>query len=115
MMSVIVKGVSAVPCRTQLMAAYRDHRDSISVARTARQQSVVNVAIEMLDDINHFLRQAVGQPSSYQATCEALLKLHQQYTLRCAASGRHSPGANSPATSSPAAAPTPASRPTASA
>jgi FliI/YscN family ATPase len=67
----------------ELMAAYRDHEDLISVGAYRRGANrIVDVAIEMQDDMNHFLRQAVGQPSSYQATCEGLLKLHQQYTQR---------------------------------
>ena len=68
----------------ELLAAYRDHEDLISVGAYRRGSNrIVDVAIEMQDDLNRFLRQAVEQPSELRRPrARDCLKLHQQYTLR---------------------------------
>lgn len=65
------------------MAAHRDHEDLISVGAYRRGANrLVDVAIEMQDDLNRFLRQPVQQPADFAATRDALLKLHQQAAAR---------------------------------
>lgn len=63
----------------ELMAAYRDHEDLISVGAYRRGSNPkVDLAIAMQDAINGYLRQAVDQPSTLAETQKALLQLHQQ-------------------------------------
>jgi flagellum-specific ATP synthase len=72
----------------ELMAAYRDHEDLISVGAYRRGSNrTVDAAIDMLDDINRFLRQPVDQASTLEATREGLVKLQQQYAARLRAAG----------------------------
>ena len=52
-----------------MLAAYRDHEDLISVGAYRRGSNrTVDVAMEMQDELNHFLRQAVEQPADFAAT-----------------------------------------------
>jgi flagellum-specific ATP synthase len=63
----------------QLMAAYRDHEDLISIGayrRGANRQ--VDVAIDMLDDINKYLRQRIDEPTSVDLAQNGLLDLVRQ-------------------------------------
>jgi FliI/YscN family ATPase len=79
----------------ELISAYRDHEDLISVGAYRRGSNrAVDVAIEMQEDINRFLRQPVEQASSLEATREGLLKLHQQCAARLHAGA---PGHDKPA------------------
>jgi flagellum-specific ATP synthase len=60
----------------QLMAAYRDHEDLISIGayrRGANRQ--VDLAIDMLDEINRYLRQRVDEPVSVTGAQNALIEL----------------------------------------
>jgi flagellum-specific ATP synthase len=60
----------------QLMAAYRDHEDLISIGayrRGANRQ--VDVAIDMLDDINKYLRQRVDEPVTVAQAQNGLIDL----------------------------------------
>jgi flagellum-specific ATP synthase len=67
----------------ELLAAHRDHEDLISVGAYRRGSNrLVDLAIEMHDDLEHFLRQAVEQPAAFESTRDALLKLHQQAAAR---------------------------------
>lgn len=70
---------SAAQCVRQLLAAYRDHADLISIGAYRRgSQPLVDAAIDMQNDINAFLRQRVDEASSVTDAREALLKLEER-------------------------------------
>jgi flagellum-specific ATP synthase len=70
----------------ELLAAYRDHEDLISIGAYRRGSNrTVDAAVEMLDDVNRYLRQPVEQPSTMEEAREGLMQLNQQYTERLAA------------------------------
>ncbi len=62
-----------------LLAAYREHEDLISIGayRTGANRKV-DVAIELLEAVNQFLRQRIDEPSAPAATQDALVELHRQ-------------------------------------
>jgi len=63
----------------ELLAAYRDHEDLISIgAYRPGANPTVDAAIAMRDEIHRFLRQAVEEPSSIEASRGELLKLAQR-------------------------------------
>lgn len=63
----------------ELMAAYRDHEDLISIgAYRNGANPTVDMAIAMLPEINKYLRQAVDERSSVEAAREELIKLAQR-------------------------------------
>jgi FliI/YscN family ATPase len=63
----------------ELLAAYHDHEDLISIGAYRRGSNrAVDVAIEMQDDFHAFLRQRVDQPSTLDETRQALLQLYQK-------------------------------------
>lgn len=66
----------------ELLAAYRDHEDLISIG-AYRQGSnpLVDLAIAMRDDINEFLRQAVSESSTVESARDQLMRM----CARCAA------------------------------
>jgi flagellum-specific ATP synthase len=67
----------------EMMAAYRDHEDLISIGAYRRGSNrLVDAAIEMQDDIHAFLRQPVEQSSTLDATRDGLMKLQQKYLAR---------------------------------
>ncbi len=77
----------------EMLAAYRDHEDLISVGAYRRGSNrTVDVAIEMLDEINRYLRQGVDQPSTLDDACGGLVELQKQYLQR-----KRSEPANPPA------------------
>lgn len=60
----------------EVMAAYREHQDLISVgAYRPGANPLVDAAIAMQGEINGFLRQAVGEASSWETSRAALLEL----------------------------------------
>jgi len=62
-----------------LLAAHRDHEDLISVGAYRRGSNrSVDVALEMLDPINQYLRQPVEQPSSLEEARAELIRLAQR-------------------------------------
>jgi len=62
-----------------LLAAYRDHEDLISVGAYRRGSNrSVDVALEMLEPINQYLRQPVEQPSSLEEARDELVRLAQR-------------------------------------
>jgi flagellum-specific ATP synthase len=64
----------------ELLAAYREHEDLISIGAYRRgSQRSVDLAIDMLDSMNLYLRQAVNQRSSVEEASAALL----QFKARC--------------------------------
>jgi flagellum-specific ATP synthase len=70
----------------ELLAAYRDHEELISIGAYRRGSNpAVDLAIEMESAINAFLRQAVGEPSAFEATRSALVQLRQLAAQRLAA------------------------------
>jgi flagellum-specific ATP synthase len=67
----------------ELLAAYREHEDLISIGAYRRGSNrVVDVAIDMVHEINGFLRQRVDEPSTFAATRDLLLGLHRRAALR---------------------------------
>jgi FliI/YscN family ATPase len=72
----------------ELMAAYHEHADLISIgAYRSGANSTVDAAIALRDEINGFLRQAVSDRSSVDVARAQLLQLAQ----RCAAARKPAP------------------------
>jgi flagellum-specific ATP synthase len=72
----------------ELMAAYRDHEDLISIGAYRRGSNrTVDLAIEMQDAINGYLRQGIDESSTVEKAREGLLqlKLLCQQKLKAAA------------------------------
>jgi flagellum-specific ATP synthase len=70
---------SAAQTVRELMAAYRDHEDLISIgAYRAGANPTVDAAIAMREEINRFLRQAIEDQSSVEKARGDLLKLAQR-------------------------------------
>src|SRR5262245_47610454 len=62
----------------ELLAAYRDHEDLISIgAYRAGANPTVDAAIVMREEINRYLRQAIDEQSSVEVARSELLKLAQ--------------------------------------
>ncbi len=62
----------------ELLAAYRDHEDLISIGAYRKGSNrVVDLAIEALGAVNEFLRQRVDESSSVDAACKAMLQIKQ--------------------------------------
>ncbi len=67
----------------RLLAVYREHEDLISVGAYRRGANrLVDIAIDMLPDIEQYLRQPVEQQASFQQSLDGLLQLHHQYQRR---------------------------------
>jgi flagellum-specific ATP synthase len=67
----------------ELLASYREHEDLISIGAYRRgSNKLVDVAVEMQDELNRFLRQAVQQPSNIEDARAKLIQLHKQITAR---------------------------------
>jgi FliI/YscN family ATPase len=63
----------------ELLAAYRDHEDLISIgAYRAGANPLVDTAIAMRDEINRYLRQAIADRSSVETARNELLALAQR-------------------------------------
>jgi flagellum-specific ATP synthase len=61
-----------------LLGAYRDHEDLISIGAYRRGANpTVDAAIEMRDELNEYLRQAVEQPSTLTVARERAIELHR--------------------------------------
>jgi FliI/YscN family ATPase len=72
----------------ELLAAYRDHEDLISIgAYRQGANPTVDAAIALRDEINRFLRQAIDERSSVETARGDLLKLAQ----RCLAARKPAP------------------------
>ena len=70
----------------ELLAAYRDHEDLISIGAYRRGSNpTVDVAVEMMEDINRYLRQPIEHPSTMEETREGLIQLNRQYVKRLGA------------------------------
>lgn len=70
----------------ELLAAYRDHEDLISIGAYRRGSNpTVDVAIEMEDPINRYLRQSVEEKSTLEEAHNGLRQLRQEATQRLAA------------------------------
>ncbi|OHB67132.1 MAG: EscN/YscN/HrcN family type III secretion system ATPase [Planctomycetes bacterium RBG_13_63_9] len=81
----------------ELLAVYRDHQDLISVgAYRQGSNKKVDLAIEMLDDFNRYLRQPVEQPSTLEESREGLQQLHRQCMKRLHAEQTSQPMAGQP-------------------
>jgi flagellum-specific ATP synthase len=63
----------------ELLAAYRDHEDLISIGAYRRGANrAVDLAMEMLEGMHQFLRQKVEEKSSVELARDALLQLRQR-------------------------------------
>jgi FliI/YscN family ATPase len=63
----------------ELLAAYRDHEDLISIGAYRRGgNKSVDAAIDLQDDINRYLRQPVEQPSTLADAREGLIELYRK-------------------------------------
>jgi FliI/YscN family ATPase len=81
----------------ELLAAYRDHEDLISVGAYRRgSNKTVDAAIDMQEAIQGYLRQAVAQPSTLEEAREGLLRLHQQHLQNMGAGPAKPAGAARP-------------------
>jgi flagellum-specific ATP synthase len=74
----------------RLIAAYAEAEELINIGAYARGSNPdCDVAIEMREDIETFLRQSSGEPAAYPETCKRLLELaveaEQRATARAAA------------------------------
>ncbi|MGQ9575377.1 MAG: FliI/YscN family ATPase [Thermoguttaceae bacterium] len=70
----------------ELLAAYRDHEDLISIGAYRRGSNAsVDLAIDMQEPINAFLRQPVADRASVEEAFRALAQLRQQAAQRSAA------------------------------
>ena len=68
-----------------LLGAYRDHEDLISIGAYRRgSNKTVDAAIDMQDEIDRYLRQPVEQPSTLGRGREQLFPLYQRYRRRLA-------------------------------
>jgi FliI/YscN family ATPase len=73
----------------ELLAAYRDHEDLISIGAYRRGSNPrVDLGVEMLDSINGYLRQRVEDQSTLKASQRALMALRDQAGGRAAAMKR---------------------------
>jgi flagellum-specific ATP synthase len=67
----------------ELLSAYREHEDLISIGAYRRgSNKVVDIAIEMQDELNRFLRQTVQQPSSVDDARTKLINIYKQISSR---------------------------------
>jgi flagellum-specific ATP synthase len=67
----------------ELMAAYRDHEDLISIGayrKGANRQ--VDIAIELLDDINKYLRQKIDERTTVELARQQLIDLYKNSLAR---------------------------------
>jgi flagellum-specific ATP synthase len=72
--------VQATYALRDLLGAYRDHQDLISIGAYRRGSNpTVDAAIDMQSAINHYLRQPVEQPSTLADARRQLLDLCRQY------------------------------------
>jgi flagellum-specific ATP synthase len=63
----------------ELLAAYRDHEDLISIGAYRRGANrAVDTAIELQDEINRYLRQRIDEPVSLADAASGLKKLHHR-------------------------------------
>src|SRR5690606_11013798 len=71
----------------ELIAAYRDHEDLISIGAYRRGSNrIVDLAIDTQDQLNAFLRQRVEEPSSVEEARAAMVQFRQKCLSRPAAS-----------------------------
>jgi flagellum-specific ATP synthase len=67
----------------ELMAAYRDHEDLISIGayrQGANRQ--VDTAIHLLDEINNCLRQKIDERATLESARKGLLQLYKNATAK---------------------------------
>jgi flagellum-specific ATP synthase len=82
----------------QLLSAYRDHEDLVSIGAYRRGSNpMVDVAIEMQEEINAYLQKPAEQRSTLEEAYAGLLQLGQQ------AAGRLSAAQSAPAAAQAAA------------
>jgi len=66
-----------------LLGAYRDHQDLISIGAYQRgSNKTVDAAMDMQDRLNRYLRQPVDEPSTLADARRQLFELHAEYRQR---------------------------------
>jgi FliI/YscN family ATPase len=76
----------AIHAIRDLMGAYRDHEDLISIGAYRRGSNKnVDAAIDVQDAVNRYLQQPVEQPSTLADARQQLLQLYKLYRQRLAA------------------------------
>jgi flagellum-specific ATP synthase len=83
----------AAQAMRELLAAYREHEDLISIGAYRRGANrTVDLAIDMQQDLNAFLRQSVDDPSSVERSRDALMQLlHRMQAKPANPSGANPP------------------------
>ena len=67
----------------ELLGAYRDHQELISIGAYRRGgNKSVDAAIDMQEEVNRYLRQSVEQPATFAEARDRLLELYRQYRER---------------------------------
>jgi flagellum-specific ATP synthase len=67
----------------ELMAAYRDHEDLISIGAYRKgANKAVDAAIDLWDEINRFLKQRVDESTTLTQSVESLMTLHKKIQAR---------------------------------
>ncbi len=70
----------------EMLAAYRDHEDLISIGAYRRGSNpIVDLAIQLETPVNAYLRQAVGEPADFDTARGALMELRQAAIERLSA------------------------------
>lgn len=78
----------------ELLAAYRDHEDLISIGAYRRGSNrAVDLAIDMLEPIQNYLRQDRAEASSVESARDGLLELRRQCVERAQAQAASKPAA----------------------
>ena len=73
--------VAAAQSIRELMAAYQDHEDMISIgAYRNGSNRQVDMAITLRDEINRYLRQDVAEACTMTDARESLVRLAKKYT-----------------------------------
>jgi flagellum-specific ATP synthase len=101
---------AAAQALREVMAAYRDHEDLVSIGAYRRGSNRhVDLALEMQSEINGFLRQAIDERSTVEHAAGHLLRLQQRILAKPAAPAASATSAAAPAAPvQPAAARSPA-------
>ncbi|NUQ62435.1 MAG: FliI/YscN family ATPase [Pirellulales bacterium] len=81
----------------ELLSAYRDHEDLISIGAYRKgSNSAVDLAVDLQDAINAYLRQRVDEPATLEQASSGLVQLTQLASQRLAAAKAQGPRAAQP-------------------
>ena len=81
----------------ELLTAYRDHEDLISIGAYRRGSNpTVDLAVEMRDEIAEYLRQRVEEPTTLQEAAAGLIELTARAAERASTAQAPTPAARAP-------------------